>query len=297
VFALGAACWAAVDDDQVQDLFQQHRWFELRDAVVSDRYAEALIKGAVALAFNHPVEAELRLKAAVRLAKRSRQADAARDKLIELYLRTGRTAEAVRQMKTMLKRDPTPRPETQNLLEEFRPLSARGDFSVHLPKGAVALPCEVKPEGVWLSLSVDGKPVKWLLDTGANFSTSDDSQVAAKVVVGGIEFHNVTILKGKRSVVGLPLLAAMQTLSWKRDGTCRAGFASEESGAANLAFDDFNLIVRRVLGGKPVDHLLDTGSEKGSAGDENHQGSLGMDTLNQAAEVLIDFRRMTLVLR
>jgi hypothetical protein len=321
VFALAVCAWAFDDD---QDLFQQHRWFDLRETAVADRYAEALIKGAVALAFNHPAEAELQLKRAVRLAKRSEQADAARDKLVALFLREGRTVEAARQLKTMLKRDPMPRPETQGLLEL---VDGVGDSTVRIPKGGVTVPCEVKSDGVWLGLTVNGKKVSWLLDTGANFSTvsQEDSEVlgiaraAERVSTGGIEFHNLPVLKGKRSVAGLPFVAAMQTFSWKRDGTCRAGFVWNGAGPANLAFDDFNLVVRGTLEGKPADFVLDTGQTesqtwgKGDShfdtgglkaslksakpGNDFQQGLLGMDALRQADEVVIDFRTMTLAFR
>ena len=214
--------WGAADDERAQDLFHQHRWFELRGVIVADQFADALIRGSLASAFNHPQEAEQQLKRAIRLAKGYEQSNAARDKLVALYLRDGRTVEAVVQLKAILKRDPSPRPDTQNVLDLFGPLAAAGDFSAHLPKGGVTLPCEVHPDGVWLSLAVNGKKVTWLLDTGFNFSGVSESEAHAlgisihdggasvhddaggqartksgivdKIVVGGIEFRKVPVL-------------------------------------------------------------------------------------------------------
>lgn len=292
------------DDDRAQDLFAQHRWFDLRDSTVIDRYAAPLIKGTLASAFNRPAEAERQLKLAIHLAKGTDQVNAAREKLLVLYLRQGRTRDAVAQMKAALKRD-SGRADLQGLLDLFGPLISYPSVAVRLPRGAANLPCEVKADGVWLVASVNGKKVTWLLDTGANFSFISESEaaslgivahdgggamndnaggnvktktgVAAKIQIGGVELRNVPVLissdgrppwtewaAGRRGVFGLPVAIAMQTIGWARDGTCQTGVEQNAPGLSNLAFDDLNPVLRGTLHAKPVEWLLDTGNQSGT---------------------------------
>ncbi len=288
--------WAA-DDERAQDLFEQHRWFELRGVSVADPYAAALTKGTLASAFNRPAEAERELKVAIRFAKGTEQLNAAREKLAVLYLRQGRSREAVVQMRIAVKRDSS-RADLQSMLHLFGPLAAYPPFSAHLPKGGAELECEVKDDGVWLMAEVNGKHVTWLLDTGFNFSGVSESEarslgigsaqgtsegeatkagVIARITLGGIEFRNLPVLifpdeqppwqewnASRRGVLGLPVALALQTIGWTRDGKCRAGFTSATQGAANLAFDDFTPVVRTTLNGKPLDFVLDTGNQAGT---------------------------------
>ena len=302
MFAAGLA-WAG-DDERAQDLVQQRRWFELRDISPADRFGAAFVKGSVAVAFNRPQEAEQKLKLAIRAAKGAEQLNAAREKLGVLYLRQGRMRDASEQMHAILKRDPS-RSDTQGMVDLFGPLASSANFSARLPKAGAALPCEVKPDGVWLPLTVNGRSATWLLDTGFNFSgvteavaqslgivvhdagaSAQDlaggdarikSGVAERMTIGGLEFRNVPLMifpdsqmpwkawpLERRGIVGLPVAIAMQTLSWARDGTCRAGFASTKDGESNLALDDFNPVVRGSLNKKPIDFFLDTGNQAGT---------------------------------
>lgn len=304
---LAVACRAGAlteDDERAQDLFQQHRWFALRGVPVADRYAAALTKGALASAFNRSAEAERELKLAIHLAKGTEQLHAAREKLVVLYLREARTRDAVLQMRAMLKRDPA-RADVQSMANLFGPLATYPNTSVHIPKGGTAVPCEVLNNGVWLSLTVNGKAVTWLLDTGFNFSGVSESEaralgvamhdggasihdfaggeartksgVAEKMTIGGIVFRNVPLLifpdsqppwldwsAGRRGVIGLPVAVAMQTLSWTREGACTAGRTTGGGAAPNLAFDDFNPVVQAVLGGQPLELVVDTGNQAGT---------------------------------
>ncbi|HEY3744182.1 MAG TPA: retropepsin-like aspartic protease [Bryobacteraceae bacterium] len=360
---------ATGEDERAQELFEQHRWFELRDVPVSNPYAAALIKGALAAAFNHPKDAELSLRRAIRLGKTSEQVNAARDKLIALDLRQGRTREAVSQLRARLRKAKTPSPETQSVLDVFGPLAKSGDATVRIPREGSDLPCTVSKAGVVLSIEVNGKKVAWLLDTGFNFSGVSESEaralgitihdagasvrdeaggqaqtksgVAERMVIGGIEFRNVPFLVfpdaqapwndwpvERRGIIGLPVAVAMQTLRWRGDGTCRGGFPVAAGGQSNLAFDDFNLVIRAAVGGRALDLIFDTGNQAGTQvwerlepgdlrveaggftvaldpargvsrppGNDWQHGLLGVDTITAAREVTLDFRNMTATLR
>ena len=359
-----AVVWAG-EDERAQDLFHQRRWFDLREVHVTDRYAAALIKGAVASAFNRPAEAERELKLAIHLTKSTEQGNTAREKLAVLYLRQGRSREAAAQMRAALKRDPA-RSDLQGLLDLFGPLAGAQPFSAKLPKGGADIACEVTPQGITVGATVNGKNVNWLLDTGANFSTvgeaearqlgiavrggggvaSDLAGVDAKTQsgiidllrIGAIELRNLPVLispENQRGLYGLPVALALQSFSWTRDGKCRAAFPAIESGAANLMLDDFNAIVRTAFETRPLELMLDTGRQSETqlwsrfkvdfpsvelhhftfeiggfrallvparlfpkpVGNEFQHGLLGMDVLSQPAEVLVDFRTMTLTAR
>ena len=73
--------------DDLDHLFQAHQWFELRSAV-TDR-SPALMRAAVATAFNDPDTAERLLRDVIRSAPASDAADEAYGMLSQIYLRSG----------------------------------------------------------------------------------------------------------------------------------------------------------------------------------------------------------------
>ena len=180
---LVAASVFAQQDERAQDLFQQHRWFDLKGVPVADRYASALIDGALASAFNRPGEAERQLKDAVRLAKGTEQINTAREKLLVLYLRQNRTREATKQMEAALKRDPS-RSDMRAMLDLVGPVAGYPPFTVRRPKNLPSpISCEVTDSGVWFAVLGNGHKVSWLLDTGANFSFMSESEAKSLGVV------------------------------------------------------------------------------------------------------------------
>ena len=81
--------------DPLREMFDKHRWFELRDATAG-RNAAPLYRGAVAVAFNLVIEAEPQLRQAIREAKTPAAANEAREILLNLYMRLGRSAAMLR---------------------------------------------------------------------------------------------------------------------------------------------------------------------------------------------------------
>jgi hypothetical protein len=67
----------------LQQLYERHSWFELRDAIAG-RTVPALYAGAVASAFNRTRDAENLLKRAVREASTPEAANNAREVLVNL---------------------------------------------------------------------------------------------------------------------------------------------------------------------------------------------------------------------
>jgi hypothetical protein len=85
VFCAAAAAQPASDLDR---LFQAHQWFELRSAVTER--SPALMRAAVAAAFNDPETAEPLLRDVIESAPRSKDADDAYELLLRIYMRSGR---------------------------------------------------------------------------------------------------------------------------------------------------------------------------------------------------------------
>src|ERR1700741_2653951 len=73
----------------LQQLHEEHRWFELRDAIVG-RTVPPFFAGAVASAFNQTDVAERFLSRAVREAQTAEDANRAREVLANLYMRISR---------------------------------------------------------------------------------------------------------------------------------------------------------------------------------------------------------------
>jgi hypothetical protein len=81
------AALCAQPAEDLDRLFQMRQWFELRSAV-TDR-SPALMRAAVATAFNEPDTAERLLRDVIRSAPASNAADEAYGMLLQIYRRSG----------------------------------------------------------------------------------------------------------------------------------------------------------------------------------------------------------------
>jgi predicted Zn-dependent protease len=133
-------------------LYDQHRWFELRDAI-KGRPVSPLYKGAVAAAFNDRKNAEEYLGRTIRLKPNSVEAEEAHELLANVYIRFGKYRDAVRQLGAAL----TIKPENADAknaralfaawskypdqhTERLKPGSVHADVSEH---GGVRLPVTI----------------------------------------------------------------------------------------------------------------------------------------------------------
>jgi tetratricopeptide (TPR) repeat protein len=159
-------CWSCaspVDRRQIpfQQLYDERRWFDLRDTVEGQRLP-TLHRGAVASAFNRVEEAERQLNLAIRESSDQTTAAAAQEALATLYMRIGRFSDALRLFDEVLTRLPE-RADIRNVRTLLAPL--RGISSDHVQSTMRStFACGTGPTGVRLPLSVNGKPVSWLLD-------------------------------------------------------------------------------------------------------------------------------------
>jgi hypothetical protein len=287
-----------------QELYEQHRWFELRDAVAG-KSAPALYLGAVASAFNRPADAERYLDRAVREASTPETANDAREALMNLYMRLGRSSDMVRVLDDALAAAPS-RSDLRNARQAFESFRRLPDQTARLGRYQ-PFRCEVTTRGIVLPAVINGKAVEWLLDTGFSHAAMSESEarmlgisvqsataragdlaggtatmrtaVAERVAIGDSELRHVPVLvfpdsqppfnehaPGKRGAIGLPVALALQGILWKKDGTCQVGTNPTGTAPAdgNLAFDGVTPVIRVQHSRKPLEFVLDTGNQAGT---------------------------------
>lgn len=294
----------AGESPRLKLLYDQHRWFELREAIKGQE-TPALYRGAVASAFNDSKAAETYLNRTIKLEPSSDSAEDAHEKLADIYIRSGKYRKAVEQLDQALRIKPRS-PEVVNARAIFAAWSRHPDQSVRSAK-ATSIRADVSKDGVKLPVSVHGKTVYWLLDTGANLSVMSESEagmlgvaidefsvnvadsaggatkmrtaVVDELAIGNVRLRNVGFLiladsqqpmsdlrPGERGIIGIPVLMALRSFSWNADGTfsIRPGSGHLMNGTNNLSFDDLNLVTRVQFEGKGLDCMLDSGQEAGS---------------------------------
>jgi tetratricopeptide (TPR) repeat protein len=283
-----------------QELYSQHRWFELRDSIRRGA-APDLYQGAVDAAFNRPDEAEKELRAVIQAEPGSSQAHEAHELLRYMFLREGRYAAALTEVDALLRENPNDS-DARDDRQIFQVFSHYGDqslsgsyFSTPIHHGHLIVP-----------LKVNGVDARFALDSGANLSIVSESEarrlrlvvhqvsgklgdstggntgfqvaIAQQLTMGGAQLKNVAFLvvsdkqqpfadvpPGEKGLVGLPVILALKTLRWSPDGMLEMGFPSPQrtrSRRPNLCFEGAQPILEARLQGRPLAMALDTGAEK-----------------------------------
>jgi hypothetical protein len=245
----------------LEQLYAGHRWFELRDAIAG-KTVPSMYAGAVASAFNRTREAERLLRQAVREATTVEAANDAREALLALYMRLGRSADVVRVLDDALAAAPSST-DIRNARQAFESLRRVPNQTARMGRGR-SFRCEVAAQGVVLPTIVNGKAVNWLLDTAFSHPAMSESEarmlgisvsgasaaagdfasgtaqvrtaVADRMAIGDAELRNVPVLvfpdtqppfneyaPGKQGAIGLPVALALQAMRWTKDGDCQVG--------------------------------------------------------------------------
>ena len=265
VFVAAVTCAIDQPAADLKSLYEGHHWFQLRDAISATK-ASALIQGAVSSAFNQRDDAEKLLLGVIAAAPSSKDAAAAREFLIHLYMRSGQYSRAIPLMAAQLSAAARAASKSdQALISTFIQIPEQTVIS----RGASTLHYEMSEAGLSVPISVNGNSGNLLLDTDSNMSVIAESEarrldmliihsdvpvsgvtgntsggarvaLAQELVVGNFHFKNVNFLvlnddqepfaelpAGKRGILGLPVILAFQTMRWRRDGTLEIGFATE----------------------------------------------------------------------
>ncbi len=250
-------------------------------------------QAAYAVATNQPT-AEQQLKAIIRASPRSPEADLAHQLLSRLYIRIAHYRSLLANYDQWRKNFPkSPSANKQDDVEQFRGLP---DQTNETPR-----PVQLRHEGdLWFSVSINGKPGKYLFDTGASVSILTESEarrlglklrkssvrigdssgigfnahtaVASEVIVGTTRFKNVSFMvmpdpastddgPPPGGIIGLPVILGMRSLRWNKSGT--ADFATQDDTpmSRNLVFFEHKPLVQAVVENRLVFLTLDTGAE------------------------------------
>jgi hypothetical protein len=284
-FSLILLCFsAATEKPSLKTLYDQHRWFQLRDAV-KDQEAPPLYKGAVASAFNDPQAAEKYFDETIKLNPASDEAADARDMLTDLYGRSGQYHHALHELDESLRMKPG-RPDLINARLLFAAWSKHPDQSTGSDRPS-HFRGQATRDGIVLPVSIHGKIAHWALDTGANFSLISEREAALfgvavdetsanvrdaaggvarirtavvdELAIGDSILRNVAFLvlpdsqqpmsdvkPGERGVIGIQVPVALRSLAWKADGSFESGFRSAGRARvdANLCFDGLTPVTR-----------------------------------------------------
>jgi hypothetical protein len=267
----------SADESYLRQLFEQHRWFDLRDAVAGRGIVRPLYRGAAAAAFNRTQDAETLLGRAIREASTPESANEAREVLAGMYLRLSRSIDLVAVLDDILA-DAPKSADVRDMRSAFAPFQRISRMTARLDRQP--FPCTVARDGISLPATINGKPVTWLFDSGfSNVSTSEaEAQalglrmlgsrmpagdfeqetsarmaVADRIRIGRSELRHVPVLvfpdahpmwqghaPGRQGILALPFAIALGGLQWTRTGRCQAGGAPAPQPAmdrANLAFD------------------------------------------------------------
>jgi tetratricopeptide (TPR) repeat protein len=263
-----AALGNAQTGDSLRSLYDQNRYFDLRDAIKGQK-TPPLYLGTVASAFNGTKRAEKYLNRVIRQKPGSDDAYEAHGQLAYLYARLGRNREVVQQFDRMLEIKPNSL-DVQNMRPLFAGFSRYPEQSVGKKHESKVSGATVSKEWLTIPVSVHGKALNWGVDTGANLSVISEAEaqmlgltigsekaqlsdsngggatirttVVDKLSIGEMEIRNVPFLvipdsqppfndmhPGTRAILGFTFLSALKAIGWTSDGTFEIGFPSDPS--------------------------------------------------------------------
>ena len=293
--AITLACVAGVaGQTESGRLWGTHRWFELRETA-NDR-SSPLIRGALAAAFNDPERAERLLGGVIREAPRSDAADDAYALLARIYIRSGQYERFITWYQAWAAAIPGSealRTERENY-DKFRgrpnqingprrrsvlrrngdgyptlPISIDGktdDFIFDTGAWQSAM-TEAEARKLGLAIRDDGRTLTDIAGTRVRFRTA----LGTEVVVGEMRFRNVSFAviesggafaDAEIGIIGMPIILGMGGINWSRDGAVEFGgpYPRPAAAEANLAFDQYRLVLRAEVLGTRVLAALDTGA-------------------------------------
>jgi predicted aspartyl protease len=281
-------------------LYDAHQWFALRDAV-ADGGAPPLYRGAVEAAFREDNAAERDLRKLIKSSPQSDDAYEARSILTNLYFRRGSYREAAKELDGMLHVKPKDE-DALSMRSMFDAFGSLGDQQLvasrpstvpftledgngYLPltiNGITALFCF--DTGANMSVISEAEAARLgmkLVSTTTKISDSSGNTIQTEVaraddlVIGNLHLKGVVFAVlpdaqepfvelplGKRGLIGLPVLLAMQTLRWSPSKNVSFGYkgSSFHLAGANLALDGAEPVLAATSAGKPLEMTLDTGA-------------------------------------
>jgi hypothetical protein len=299
LFCASTCVTASFRVTDLKTLYDEHRWFELRDAI--DDTAPALSRGAVACVFNDGSRCEATLRSVIRSAPRSEGAAEARGLLLSLYHRAGRFRRAVAEIDGLLATYPD-NSSLKNARALFGAMARYADQSIARRRHST-IRYRMKGGNLFVPVSIRGRAGHYIVDTGANFSLMSESEArrlgltiqegdasvtditggtmgartavvdelqvgemrirhVAFLVVGDDQQPVVDLAADERGVLGLPALLAFDAFRWTADGAFEIAFPAprEDRRSANMCFDGAMPVTEGRFGDRRITLHLDTGA-------------------------------------
>lgn len=386
-------------DNSLKTLYEGHHFFALRDATAGGN-APAFYGAAVEAAFDQIDSAKRDLGRVIIRSPNSADAYEAHELLATMFFRHGLYREALEQLRAMSDERPGAK-DVQNEMGFFTVLGKADQSTIQLKpstlqmryeEGNLYLPTEINGKkalyafdtGANFSVISEGEASRFgMAITSVDTSIGDSSgnhlairvAVANSLNIGGLRLRNAAFVvlpdtqppfngleERKRGLLGIPVLLAMRTFCWSKDGSFSLGRSSERFHlqTANLAFEESFPVTHAYFRGTGIEMTVDSGAQKtvlsppfassfpdvlksmgkpeshsltGLGGSATYRsilipsldlqiggrtvtlrnahvltqessdtskwadGNLGIDLLNEARSVIIDFRTMTLTLQ
>lgn len=169
---LGCAAGSA-DVDTLFGLWDSKHWFALRDTLPQVVPQPVFYQAAVDCAFNDSKRCTQKLQRFFKIGDKD-GFPAAHNFLVALYMREGRFREALRHREEILRLDgKLDRPDSlRTLLASF---SRNPDLAI-VSRRPSTIQGEYRDGHLFVPVTINGEPAKYILDTGANFSTVTESE-------------------------------------------------------------------------------------------------------------------------
>lgn len=286
---------------ELRSFYEAHQWFRLRDAVRA-RDAPAFYLGAVASAFNDIGQAEKSLRSVINSAPQAGLIHEARELLINTYMRAGRYRQALSETEQALAARPddkglknarallsTLSRYAEQTVAERRPSSIRyrmKDGNLFIPVGVNGKRASYLIDtGANFSLISEAEARRLGLQVSdSNGATMGDSSganigfriaVANRLTIGRVRLRHVPFFvmrddqqpfvdlpAAERGIIGLPVLLALQTVRWNREGNFEIGSARRAKIAlkSNICFEGLQPIIEGEFRQSRINIFLDTGA-------------------------------------
>lgn len=191
----------AVDENNLRAALDEHRWFDLRDSVISGQ-APTLYRFFVAAAFNDLRGAEKELKTAFRFGTYGDRLAAMHYAMYRLYMRVGQYHKAIREIRLCWAQPDTPPPDAL-AKEDVAAVDQLPDQKV-ASRGAATLTYTNWPEMSVLvaPMAINGQGAQFVLDTDAGMSGISETEakrLGLRTLSGQALFDGIT---GKRATNG-----------------------------------------------------------------------------------------------
>lgn len=288
-------------DDQSEPKRQSNAYqmFQLRNSLNKHRRPSDFSAGEVACAFNDTPTCEEDFKRVLAVAPKSPAAKQIHHILAYAAMREGRYRHSLQEIDALFSIDPndsdakSTRPFIEALSQspdQAVQRSGVNKVTVQMDDGRLPLVIDGKKAAYFIDTGANlstisesdallfGMEIHDVKSTGADINGSRvlfRIALAKSLALGGIELSNVAFLvvakdaqpfvdmePGQRGLIGLPVLLALGSVTWNREGVFEADLSPSRGdlAAANLCFDDLKLVTEARFEGHRYPFLLDTGA-------------------------------------